>query len=157
MAAAQRLAALIWAAILLVAVQLVPSAVAAHPGHTHASHHAQAADVAAHQAPAAPSAGARSSGAEVVSQAAQLDAPPPHQTTVAVSAEQLRSDDPCSTSGCNGSCCGTCVGCCGAALLATPVPSWPGAARRSGLLLRRADLRAGIDPDALGKPPKSLA
>lgn len=141
MAARQRLAGLIWAAILVVAAQLVPTNALAHAGHAH--HHAAAAPTAT------------TSDRQPV-QVEETERTRPRSEVVAT-AEQAPPADACPTSGCTGSCCGTGVGCCGAVMPVAPLQTLPNGGRGNGLPLRRSDPRAGIDPDALGKPPKLLA
>jgi len=73
-------------------------------------------------------------------------------------ASALFDTDPAAPSGsCNGSCCGIGASCCGAAFLFLPAAALPeiGIARQP--VIPASSAPPGIDPDALCKPPKSLA
>ncbi|HEY1364488.1 MAG TPA: hypothetical protein VGF60_19755 [Xanthobacteraceae bacterium] len=144
----RRLAGLIWAAILVVAVQAVPGTAFAHSGHAHHSSIAAAAAAAAAAAPAGPAGAAQAAlrgvDRERSAHPALASAPPQDETSTAP------------TGGCSGGCCGGGVGCCGAVLVG-PVP--PLSLPRAGaeIFPLSFDERAGIQPDALARPPKILA
>ncbi len=141
---------MIWAAILVVASHLVPSLAHAHAGHAH--HAAATAHVATTPDPATPAA--------VQANSAQVDGveatrPAPDVAVVAL-AQSEQPATSCPTNGCTGGCCGT-VGCCGAAILTGPAQALPDGGKGADIGLRRSDTRAGIDPEALAKPPRVVA
>src|SRR4051794_17819388 len=128
MALRHRIIGLIWAAILVIAVQLVPSIASAHSGH---EHHAAATAVATH--------------AGTVKQQA-------HQATgramskVAEPRQENRETSTPSGGACTGGCCRTGLGCCGAVLADSTAALFhvPG---HVPLTERISDQLRGIDPD----------
>jgi hypothetical protein len=141
MALRHPLAGLIWAAVLVIAVQFAPNLAFAHVGHDHhstgmvTSTQAKAPDVGASEATG--------------------------QKYLQVAAVVTESARPCSscpggTSGCSGKCCGTGM-CCGAAVIQAPAPALPVAGLSLEVVWPIVDGRAGIDPDGLTRPPKILA
>src|SRR4051794_11757259 len=111
MAPSHPLAGLIWAAVLVIAIQFVPTLAFAHAGHSHQSSgtvtstHAKAPDVAISEA----------------------SSPRYLQVVTAASDARPRSSCSAETSGCIGKCCGNGM-CCGAAVLKAPEQVTPAAA-----------------------------
>jgi len=139
MAVRHQLAGLIWAAILVVAVQLVPTLAFAHAGHGHHS----GGPVVSTQASAPNTAASQTSQSSF------------HVVTIASHLGQPCL--PCSggTGSCTGKCCGTGV-CCGAAVIQAPTQALPVAGILTKISWLIVDGRAGIDPDGLARPPKIL-
>jgi hypothetical protein len=132
----------IWAAIIAIAVQLVPSPALAHAGHTH-----HAGDVTTlHQS---------SDALATIHKAAKRTANPVSQPAFLSSAPAV-DDSIALTGACTGSCCGAGTGCCGVAMPGSiaDIPR-PGAATQ--LVALASHRRSGIDPDGLARPPRSLA
>ena len=129
----RQLAAVIWIAIVMIAAQFVPAAALAHNGHAHA-------------------------GAAVTHDRAGGDA---HQLkaehTGAVAQAQTADISRDATSGtCNDCCCASGFSCCAPAILAEPILGLPSPLKALKIERPAASLRAGIDPEALPKPPKSF-
>jgi hypothetical protein len=135
----KRLAGLIWAAIFVAAVQLVPSTAQAHAGHEH--HSLVTMSFASH--------------VTAEHHAIELAQRPADEMALMMQAQQDQYSSVPST-GCTGGCCGTGVSCCGAALHVTP-NSLPDLGRLSEILCVVFDARAGVDPDALARPPRTFA
>lgn len=140
MASKQTLTGLLWAAILVLAVQFMPDFAYAHAGH--AKH--------------APDVGAPIQTPVKQATANNFATQPASQTAIASSTSE---DQPISVpaSTCTGNCCGTGTGCCGAAQVAGSPDSLPAAGNGSKFAPLVFDPSAGIDPDALIRPPKILA
>ena len=139
----RQLAALIWAATVLIAAQFLPSVAQAHAGHNHASHSVAAAhDVAAalsgHVVDSAESAKAERA-------AAPTELASVNSNTIPAAP----------SGGCNGSCCGTGSACCGAILLFSSA-ALPDVGVGQQPVGTASSAPPGIDPDALRKPPKSF-
>ena len=140
------LAALICAATVLVTAQFLPSLAQAHSGHDHASNNvavtssANVADLASHGIdPAGPTNPERSEP-----QTEFVSASPDNISTVPAGA-------------CNGSCCGKGTACCGAVFLFPPAMALPDVDIARQPVIAASSAPQGVDPDALRKPPKSLA
>jgi hypothetical protein len=142
------LAALIWGAVVLVAIQLVPTTARAHIGHLHGSGmHASSAHVAGS-----------------VSTDPHLRAP---DHTARLAAGQARvtaelasagpDDERGAVPACQGGCCASGCPCCVPMTLAEPEPSWPPLSNALDVIVPAPPTRAGIDPEAPAKPPKSLS
>jgi hypothetical protein len=139
MVSKQQLAALIWAAIVLIAAHFVPSVAQAHAGHEHASHSVAVASLD------------RVADTDKSAEAARVRAP---AEFVSVDSNPIPAAP---SGGCNGSCCSTGTTCCGAVGLFTSAASLPDVGvGRQPLGLASAAL-PGIHPGALRKPPKSFA
>jgi hypothetical protein len=143
-----RLAALIWAAILLVAAQWVTAPAFAHPGHSH-EHHASAARSSSVQDAHGYTASDAGSDQVHATQLRKLDL-----ALGAVNAPEPAASIP--SGGCTGGCCGTSMGCCGAALFASPntLPDFRSATKIIAFVYERG---SGIEPEASAPPPRSLA
>jgi len=104
------LAGLIWGAVVMIAIQLVPTTVRAHTGHAHV-------------------AGEHVSGAHV---AGSISTVPDHRAadhTARLATGQARVTE----------------------------PSWPPLSNALDIIVPAPPTRAGIDPEAPAKPPKSLS
>jgi hypothetical protein len=131
-------AAVIWIAITMIAVQLLPATALAHDGHAHVRVSITA-DGAA--------------GDAIQFNAAKTTGEHTGAFAQAESAEDSRA----STSGtCNSGCCASGFSCCVPAILAEPTLRLPN--RLKALKVERpgTSIRAGIDPEALPEPPKSF-
>ena len=132
-----RLAGLIIAAILGVALQLAPNAAFAHAGHHH--HHTSVQQSAAQTAQSDQAA------------TAQVQRP----EFVAVSSSQSIGH---ASGGCVGCCCGAGLGCCCmTSALAGAVQELPPLDTHAELVTFAVRPLGGVDPEALARPPKSLA
>jgi len=135
------LSALIFAVTVLVTAQFLPNVAQAHGGHDHAVAVTSPDHVTNSGLHGADAAGFAKTKREA-------------EHTEVASSDTI----PATPSGaCIGSCCGNGVACCGAAFLFPPAVTLPdiGIARQPGITASSAP--TGIDPDALRKPPKSLA
>ena len=141
MALKRQFAGLIWAAVLVIAAQLVASVALAHAGHSHA-----------------PAAVATPSSDEIAQQASVGEAEHP-SASVEISAADDGSIDPVGApaGACNGSCCGNGVSCCGSALLPATADGPPFTCKALAPTGLGDHARSGIDPEALPEPPKSFA
>jgi hypothetical protein len=133
----------IWAAILAIALQLVPAPAFAHAGHTH--HAGDVSALAHHQ-----------HGGEAFHQKAAPPAAQPGSLAANLSAMPEPSENLALASPCAGGCCGAGAGCCGAALVGstTELPDIGTTVRGTS---RIVDRRSGVDPDGLARPPRTLA
>ena len=138
MALRHRIIGLIWAAVLVIAVQFVPSIVSAHSGH---EHHAAA--------------GATHAGT-VKQQAHQAAERATNEAALTEPEQQDRKTSTPSGGACTGGCCGTGLGCCGA-VLTDSTASLFHVAGRGPLIEPILDQLGGIDPDTLARPPRPLA
>ena len=138
MALRPRIIGLVWSAVLVIAVQLVPSIASAHSGHEH-----HAAVGATHAATLAQQA---HQDAERATSQAALTEP----------GQQDRETSTPSGGACTGGCCGTGLGCCGA-VLTDSTASLFHFAGRAPLIEPISDQLGGIDPDTLARPPRPLA
>ena len=142
------LAGLIWRAVVMIAIQLVPTTVRAHTGHAHV-------------------AGEHVSGAHV---AGSISTVPDHRAAdhkarlatgqARVTAELTSGapdDERSAAPACKGGCCASGCPCCVPMTLAEPEPSWPPLSNALDMIVPAPPTRAGIDPEAPAKPPKSLS
>jgi hypothetical protein len=139
----------IWAVILAIALQLVPSPASAHPGH---AHHAGDVSALAHHQHTAGTVHQRGSADQ---KAATRTTQPSSHTSIASSLPD-RSEVTASAGACTGGCCGAGAGCCGAALVGSTadLPDITIAVMGAAYV---DDRRSGIDPDGLARPPRTLA
>jgi hypothetical protein len=132
----RQLAAVIWIAIVTIAVQLLPASALAHGGHAHL----------------------RDSIVTVTHGRAECDALQLNaEHTEAVAQAVAVNVNWAATSGtCNDGCCASGFSCCVPAILPEPILRLP--ARLHALKIERpaTSIRAGIDPEAIPKPPKSF-
>jgi hypothetical protein len=139
-----RLAALVWAAIFMVVAQFVAGSASAHSGHSH-DHSAVSRSSPAAQLPhdgnATTEAQLRRSEKVEFSVSALERAGPPNSPQ---------------SGGCTGGCCGNGIGCCGA-VLASCSNCLPDFRVQTKIVSLAFDRRSGIDPEPLGRPPRTLA
>jgi len=142
MRARRQLMVLIWMAIVAIAVQVVPTAAQAHGGHTHGP------AVAIEQPAATDPARSIAEHSGVAATAEKTEA-------IATAATTRTSST--SSGACHGNCCSTGFSCCVPALLAESPPYLPARMSACAAVRPATPLRAGIDPETLPKPPKSLS
>lgn len=138
---------LIWAAILVVAIQFVTNAAIAHAGHHRDQH-------AAHQQSSVTE-GATAEQRIVDSQLTERTAKSSTIETVLMAASQ-RAEPAGASANCVDGCCGSGLGCCSAAAIpgsGTALPRLDGAAK---VIAFKPVKPGSIDPEALTKPPKNL-
>lgn len=137
-----RLAAAIWAAIFVIAAQFFAGSALAHVGHAHphsAASHASAAELPDHaKAPG---------GQQVWFEQADLSVSGQDGADMPVTPQ---------SGGCVGGCCGNGIGCCGAVLAATTNPILKDSTQLQTIFLAFGH-HSGIDPEALARPPRTLA
>lgn len=151
----RQIARLMAAMILAIIAYVAPSAVQAHEGHAHHGHH-----VAATQ-PKALSSTAKAEGTAPAKPSALAEAPAWLRVALPVAAvEPTRiepsQDDGCCPGSCRIRCCGT-MACCATGILSGPSALSPFVFRTVTLIPRDVAGRAGTDPEALPKPPRTLA
>jgi hypothetical protein len=143
MTSKRKLAAVIWIAIFMIAVQLSAVPALAHGGHPHAR---DSIATVSHD---------RAEGGAIQLNAAQANAERA-EVVVEVTAVGVNVSraPPCGT--CNDGCCTSGFSCCVPAILSEAAVYIP--IRLSGLEVLRpgTSMRTGIDPEALPKPPKSF-
>jgi hypothetical protein len=140
----QRQLARIAAAIVLIAVFALPSLAIAHEGHAH--HPSQvAAPLPESTSPDTCAADTRAADIRTHEQHAVLSATPDSSSAPAGV-----------TTRCGGSCCSAGMACCGAALASDAI-SIPLVQASEQLGIPRAPPLSGLPPEALPKPPKSVA
>jgi hypothetical protein len=161
------LAALIWGAVAVIAVQLAPTTVFAHGGHAHVSGlHVSDSQVSGPHVPDAHISGAHISGAQGAgststtrhqratdhrSQLTTAEAP-----ATAEVASVHRDDERGTAPACNGGCCTSGCSCCVPMTLAEPEAGWPLLSNALDIIAPAPSTRAGIEPEAPAKPPKSI-
>lgn len=136
------LASLIWAAIFVIAAQFVASSAFAHAGHSrdHLGVSQSSTIHAGHKGKSISKLQAAAEEAELsLTWSQRADEPAPTQT-----------------SGCTGGCCGNGIGCCGAAMAAVS-NSLPDFRVQQAPILLNSHSNSGIDPEALRRPPRTLA
>jgi hypothetical protein len=132
----RQLAAALWIAIVTIAVQLLPATALAHGDHAHLRDSITS---------------ATQDRAEVG--ALQLNA----EHTGAVAQTKAADISRTAISGtCNDGCCASGFSCCGPAILPEPILRLPSRLKTLKLERPGASIRAGIDPEAFPKPPKSF-
>jgi len=143
MALRQRLAVLIWAAVFVIAAaQFAAGPAWAHSGHSH-DHSATAHSAAQFSHDSKTVAKAQHTASETVD--------------VSVSTKD-RGERPAQpqSGGCTGGCCGYGVGCC-AAMLAASSSSLPNFPAHQQIVSTGFERGSGLDPEALARPPRTLA
>ncbi|TAK47295.1 MAG: hypothetical protein EPO23_12740 [Xanthobacteraceae bacterium] len=144
MALRHRLAALIWAAILVVAAQFIAGSAFAHSAHSGHAHHQSAAV----SSPSHTEHNFRSSA-----EAQPVQAEKSVESFIALG----QTDQPAAPSGnCTGGCCGSGIGCCGA-VLAGSLNALSSLGRAREIVSITFERGLGIDPEALARPPRILA
>ncbi|HVD85195.1 MAG TPA: hypothetical protein VNC42_13330 [Bradyrhizobium sp.] len=171
------LAALIWGAVAVIAVQLAPTTVFAHGGHAHVSDsQVSGSQVSGSQVSGSHVSGAHISGAHVsgahvsgahgagststtrhqraTDHTSQLTTAEARATAEVASAD--RDDERGTAPACNGGCCTSGCSCCVPMTLAEPEAGWPLLANALDIIAPAPSTRAGIEPEAPAKPPKSI-
>ncbi|MGF3024048.1 hypothetical protein ACQVP2_14625 [Methylobacterium aquaticum] len=143
------------AMILAIIAYVAPSAVQAHEGHAHHGHH-----VTATQPKAVP---ATANAAETVpaKPAVRAEAPPRFKVAFPVAFVepariQADQDGGCCPGPCKTRCCGP-MACCATGILSGPSTLSPSLFRPVTLIPHDVSGRAGTGPEALPKPPRTLA
>lgn len=139
------LAALICAATVLVTAQFLPGVAQAHGGHDHAN---SVSAVSSANVTDPTSNGVDLAGPINPEQAA------PRTEFVSASPDSIPNAP---AGACNGSCCGKGAACCGAVFLFPPAVALPDVDIARQPVIAASSAPPGVDPDALRKPPKSLA
>lgn len=154
----QRLATLIWAAILVVAIQFVPSLALAHSGHDHHAGTATASVPGGHHHGhgAAGHADMNAVHAQIGVAHHDIGVKAAEPAQVIVAASDADEGDGSPPASCIGGCCGISFGCCGAVLAGAP-PDLPDSGGGDDVVAALYARPSGIDPDALIRPPKPLA
>jgi len=143
------------AMILAIIAYVVPSAVQAHEGHAHHGHHAAAQPKFA-PSPAPKAVAPTVSAAPKVAVRAVMSA---WARVALVAVEMARiepTEDGCCRPSCKTRCCGT-MACCATGILSGPLGLAPSLFRAVTLLPGDVVGRAGVGPEALPKPPRTLA
>lgn len=143
------------AMILAIIAYVAPSAVQAHEGHAHHSHHMAAAQPTVLPSTAKAAVSSVVAAPWLVAQAA-VRTWSKVALTVTDGASIEPSGDDCCPIGCKTRCCGT-MTCCATGVLSGPYTVSPSLFRTVTLIPRDVAGRAGIDPEALPKPPRTLA
>jgi hypothetical protein len=132
----RQLAAALWIAIVTIAVQLLPATALAHGGHAHL----------------------RNSITAVARDCAEGDALHSNAEHAGKVAQAKAADiSQAATFGtCNDGCCASGFSCCVQAILPEPILRLPGHLKALKVERPGTSIRAGIDPEALPKPPKSF-
>jgi hypothetical protein len=149
MAIWQRFAGLIWAAIFVVALQLVPTAARAHGGHDHHPSHQHLSQH--HQAQ--PSAAATKQAVGVHRGDDAVDA---SRTAVELKAPASVEGAFPASAACVGGCCSG-MGCCSAAAIAAAGPPLPQHDGSADAVAFQGTRPGGTRPEGLMKPPRTLA
>ena len=138
------------AMILAIIAYVAPSAVQAHEGHAHHGHHMAAAQPKA----VAPVVATTSVPART---AARAEAPAWSKVVLlAVEAARIEpTEDGCCRPGCRTSCCGT-MACCATGVLAGPLGLSVDLSGAVTLVPADVAGRAGVGPEALPEPPRTL-
>ncbi len=143
------------AVILAIIAYVAPSAVQAYEGHAHHGHHHAAAPVDQ----AAPTT-AKSAVPTPAKPTARFEAPTWSKVAlrpaVSEGARIEPAGDDCGRPGCTARCCGT-VTCCAAGVLTAPYALSPTLLRTVTLIPRDVAGRSSPGPEALPKPPRTLA
>jgi hypothetical protein len=139
----QGLASLIWVAILVIAAQFAATSSFAHAGHSR-DHVGPSPSSIVHALHTGTSISKRQAAAAEKAELTLTSSP--------------RADNPApaQTGGCTGGCCGNGIGCCGAAIAAV-CSSLPDFRDPQAPIPLVSHSSSGIDPDALRRPPRTLA
>ena len=156
------LAALIWGAVAVIAVQFAPTTVFAHGGHAHVSDsqvsgsHVSGAHISGAHVSGAPGAGSTSTPRHqrATDHTSQLTTAEARATAEVASAD--RDDKRGTAPACNGGCCTSGCSCCVPMTLAEPEAGWPLLANALDIIAPAPSTHAGIEPEAPAKPPKSI-
>ena len=166
------LAALIWGAVAVIAVQLAPTTVFAHGGHARASDshvsdshvsdsHVSDSQVSGPHVSDAHISGAPGAGStstlrhqRATDHTSQLTTAEARATAEVASAD--RDDKRGTAPACSGGCCTSGCSCCVPMTLAEPEAGWPLLANALDIIAPAPSTHAGIEPEAPAKPPKSI-
>ena len=153
----RQLVRLMAAMIVMIIAYVAPSAVQAHEGHYHGGqdHAAMTRAAKAQVATAATPASRNIVSATVAVSAAPVLLMAAVPTRIAV----LQSGDAghgCCPGPCKGACCGT-MACCASGILSVPAALPTLAFGRVVLVSHDVDSRPGVGPEALPRPPRTLA
>ncbi|SFU35232.1 hypothetical protein SAMN02799631_00300 [Methylobacterium sp. 174MFSha1.1] len=143
------------AMILAIIAYVAPSAVQAHEGHAHHGHHVAAAQPKPALAPASAVATTPAKPSVRSEASASLKAALPAAAVEPVRIEVDR-DGGCCPGPCKTRCCGP-MACCATGILSGPSALSPSLFRTVTLIPRDVSGRAGTGPEALPKPPRTLA
>jgi hypothetical protein len=156
------LAALIWGAVAVIAVQLAPTTVFAHGGHAHVSgSHVSDSLVSGPHVSGAHISGAHGVGSTSTTRHQRATDYTGQLTTAearapAEVASAHRDDERGTAPDCNGGCCTSGCSCCVPMTLAEPEAGWPLLSNALDIIAPALSTRAGIEPEAPAKPPKSI-
>jgi hypothetical protein len=137
------LASVIWATIFMIAAQFVASTAFAHSGHS-PDHLAVSQSLTPHGTHQTKS----------MSQPQVLEAENANLSVASSPSGDVPA--PAQSGKCTGGCCGNGIGCCGAVIAASLNLLADLGARDSGIL-SAAHPNSGIDPEALRRPPRTIA
>lgn len=146
MANKHRLAGLIWATILVIAVQFVPNAAMAHSGHQHMA----ASEPGATSQTIVPVQG-------IAARDAVADVAKPKAPASQLAASDKRDHASRPSTGCVGGCCGSGLGCCSAAALPGSGQALPQFDTRAEIVAFDVGIPSVIDFETLARPPKLVA
>lgn len=135
-----QLASLIWTAVVVIAVQFVVGSALAHTGHLHDHSMHSPAPHAVHQE--------QLSSETPFTEASEVRSLPYSEHAGLPASSQ--------SGGCTGGCCGNGIGCCGA-VIAVSLNSLPSLRTQDARIPDALARGSGIDPDALIRPPRTLA
>lgn len=149
-----QLVRLMAAMIVMIIAYVAPSAVQAHEGHAHHGHH----HAAVEPAQAAPAA-MQGPSKPVMSVVSQTQAMVGFIALSAAAFGLIQADEQgrgCCPGPCKGACCGT-MSCCASGILSAPAALPTLAFGHVVLTSHDVDGRSGIGPEALPRPPRTLA
>lgn len=151
----RQLVRLMAAMIVMIIAYVAPSVAQAHEGHHHGGHD-HAAMTRAAKAQVAP---APAPATQVVGSAVSTATPVLAASAVTLRMATLQADDAgrgCCPGPCKGACCGT-MSCCVTGILSTLGPLPTPAFGHVVLVTQDVDGRSGLGPEALPRPPRTLA
>lgn len=159
----QRMAILIWAAVLVIAAQIFAGSAFAHNGHLRdhgAANHHPATYLSAARDPAIHGIAVENSSPDhawhdVRSPKKDYAAQSQSADVILTAADSSESPLDTASSGCRAGCCGTGIGCCGA-FLADASNAFPDFEPAKKIISFVFEYSSGIDPEALMRPPRTL-
>ncbi|MHB2211477.1 hypothetical protein [Methylobacterium sp. CM6257] len=152
----RKIVRLMAAMILAIIVYVAPSAVQVHEGYAHHGHHHAAATQPNVAPPAAKTVASAMTAAPWLLAQAAVPTWSKVALTMSGGASIKPSGDDCCPVGCKTHCCRT-MGCCATGILSGPSALSPPLFRTTTLIPSDVADRAGIGPEALPKPPRTLA
>lgn len=155
----RQLVRLMAAMILAIIAYVAPSAVQAHGGHAHHGHHVAATQPKA--VPSATKAAVTARATPAVQVEVRIEAPvwsklAPKPVAVEPARIEPNEDGGCCPGPCKTRCCGP-MACCATGILSGPSNLSPTLFRTVTLIPRDVAGRPGPGPEALPKPPRTLA